>query len=233
MGLVFAAVLLTLLFGTEKLRSDLSVSQWHDPVWLAWLAAPVYMLHNFEEYGVDALGRLHYFPDSLCSTLGLPFYPACPVPPVFFLAVNISLIWVAAPIAALLSRRHSLVGFSFYGLLVANGLTHVVPMILGNGYNPGALSGLLLFLPLFFWVARTCFGKRGIGYRGLIVIVAAGVGLHLSLMGSLWAFIHGAIGSTALISLQIANAGLFLVIPQIGERLLRPTAKSVLQDSLD
>ena len=101
--------------------------------------------HNIEEYGVDLLGRTHYFPDALCSTLGAGRYPACPIPPPFFLAVNISLIWIAAPFAALLSRRHPLIGFIFYGLLITNGVTHVVPMLLGKGYNPGALTAMILF----------------------------------------------------------------------------------------
>src|SRR5207248_7152868 len=129
-----------------------SLSRWRDPVWLSWLAVPVYMIHNVEEYGIDLLGRTHSFPDALCLALGQGQYPACPVPPAFFLAVNISLIWIAAPIAALLSRRHPLIGFIFYGLLVTNGLTHVVPMLVGRGYSPGTLSALLLFLPSFVWL---------------------------------------------------------------------------------
>lgn len=170
-GAAGAAALLLLLFGTRSLQRDLSLSRWRDPVWLSWLAVPVYMIHNVEEYGIDLLGRSHYFPDALCLTLGLPPYPACPVPPPFFLAVNLSLIWVAAPLAALLSRKHPLVGLIFYGVLITNGITHIVPMLLGKGYNPGALTSMILFIPLFFWVAHTCFGPGRIAYRGLPVLV--------------------------------------------------------------
>jgi hypothetical protein len=220
-GSIAAGLLLILLLGTRRLRSDLSLSRWHDPVWLSWLAVPVYMIHNLEEYGVDLLGRTHYFPDALCSALGLARYPACPVPPPFFLAVNISLIWVGAPVAALLSRRHPLIGLIFYGLLITNGLTHVTPMLLGRGYTPGTLSAITLFFPLFFWVAYHCFGPGRISYKGLAVIAGAGVILHVILIASVLSFIHGAIASTALISLQILNAILFLLIPWIAEQLLK------------
>lgn len=169
-GSIAAALLLIFLFGSRRLRSDLSRTRWRDRVWLSWLAAPVYMIHNVEEYGIDLLGRRHAFPDALCSTLGLGRYPACPVPASFFVAVNLSLVWVAAPLAALLSRRHPLVGLAFYGLLFTNGMTHLAPMLLGRGYNPGALSAVLLFLPLFFWVASSCFGPGRMDRRGVAAI---------------------------------------------------------------
>lgn len=218
-GSIAAGLLLVLLFGTGKLRSSLSTSRWRDPLWLSWLAVPVYMIHNVEEYGIDLLGRTHAFPDALCTTLRLGRYPACPIPPAFFLAVNISLFWIAAPVAALLSRRHPLVGFVFYGLLITNGLIHIVPMILGSGYNPGALSAIVLFLPGFFWVAHSCFGSGRISYKGLAVLVAAGVIGHAILIGSIFAFIYGAIGTPVLVSFQILNAFVFLLVPWVGERL--------------
>jgi hypothetical protein len=222
-GSIAAGLLLILLLGTRRLRSDLSVSRWRDPLWLSWLPVPVYMIHNIEEYGVDLLGRTHDFPDALCSTLGLGRYPDCPVPPSFFLAVNISLIWIAAPVAALLGRRHPLIGFIFYGLLITNGVTHVIPMLLGRGYNPGALTAMILLLPSFFWVAHTCFGPGRISYMALAVIVGAGLLAHAILIGSVFSFVHGAIGIVLLDCLQILNAILFLFVPWIAERLLRLT----------
>ena len=220
-GAVAATLLLILLFATPILRSDLTKSRVRDPLWLAWLAVPIYMIHNVEEYGIDALGRRHYFPDAMCGVLGLAPFPGCPVPPGFFLAVNISLIWAAAPAAALLSRRHPLVSLVFYGLLITNGVTHIAPLLAGKGFGPGTLSAILLFLPAFFWVAHTCFGPGRLPYRGLVTVALAGVIVHVVLMGSLLSFLHGAIGSATLATVQIANAGLFLGVPWIGERLLK------------
>jgi hypothetical protein len=53
-GLGAAAVLFFFLFATDKLRERLDVSRWRDPVWLSWLAPAAYMIHQFEEYGIDA-----------------------------------------------------------------------------------------------------------------------------------------------------------------------------------
>jgi len=231
-GLMAAVILLILLFGTERLRGDLTLSRWRDPVWLAWWAVPVYMLHNVEEYGIDLLGRTHAFPDAMCTVLGFAPYPACTVPPAFFLAVNISLFWIASPVAAVLSRKHAVVGLIFYGLLITNGLTHIVPMALGRGYNPGAVTAVLLFLPSFFWVASHCFGPGRIPYQGLLVIVGAGVMLHAILLGSAFAFRRGEIGDTTLVLLQILNAVLFLVVPWMAERFLKVTPLPARPDAL-
>ncbi len=219
-GAIFAVVILILLFGTNRLRSLPAASRWRDRVWLSWLAAAVYLIHNIEEYGIDALGRTHSFPDAMCTTFGLSVYPACPIPPVFYLAVNLTLIWIAAPLAALLSRKHALVGLVFYGLLFTNGMAHVVPLLLGKGFGPGTLTAIILFIPLFFWVARTCFGPGRIPYRALAVIVAAGAAGHAVLLGSLLGYLRGRIGTPVLVLLQLANAALFLLIPWIGERRL-------------
>jgi hypothetical protein len=85
-GLVFGAIIFILLFGTQRLRESPAGSRWRDPVWLAWLMSAVYFVHNFEEYGIDALGHAHAFPIATCSILGLQPYPNRPIPPGFYLA---------------------------------------------------------------------------------------------------------------------------------------------------
>ena len=193
-------------------------------MWLSWLGAVAYLLHNGEEYGVDLFGRLHAFPDALCANLKLPAYPGCPIPPAFYLAVNIPLFWVAAPLGALLSRRHPLVGLAIYSVIFTNGLVHLVPLVLGAGYGPGTLTAALLFLPLSAWVAHTCFGKGRLSYKAMGLLIANGVLLHVVLIGSMLLFIGGRIGATMLVLLQIINAGLLLLIPWVEERYLVPSA---------
>src|SRR6188768_719423 len=93
-GGVAAIVLLALLFGTRLLCSEPGSSRWHDRVWLSWLATSIYLLHNVEEYGTDVFGNSHAFPGVICSVLKLPPYPDCPIPPAYFLTVNIGLVWI-------------------------------------------------------------------------------------------------------------------------------------------
>jgi len=216
-----AVVLLVLLFGTNVLRSDPTRSRWRDPAWLSWLAAVAYLLHNVEEYGVDLVGAAHAFPDALCTNLKLPAYPGCPIPPAFYLAVNIPLFWVLAPLVALLSRRRPLVGLALYSVIFINGLTHVALVAkTGTLYNPGLLTAVLIFLPLSVWVGRTCFGPGRLSYPAMALLIAWGVLLHVILAGSVIMFINGLMGGTTLASVQVVNAALLLLVSWIGGEYL-------------
>ena len=141
-----AIVFLFLLFGTRLLQSEPSSSRWRDRVWLSWLAVAIYLLHNVEEYGIDVFGRMTQFPAEICSVLNLPGPPDCPIPAAYFLSVNIPLIWVVAPIAALLSRRHPVIGLAFYGVIFVNLFFHIMPLLAGTGFGPGTLTALVLFV---------------------------------------------------------------------------------------
>lgn len=228
-----ALVLLLLLFGSRLLQSNPNLPRWHDVVWLSWMADAVYLLHNVEEYGVDLLGKAHAFPDSLCATLNLPLYPACPIPPPFFLAVNLSLFWVVGPVAALLSRRYPLVGLSLYSVISINMLAHIASIVTsGRIYNPGLFTALVLFLPLSIWVARTCFGRGLLPYSALGLLVFCGVFLHVILAASVKLFVKGVISPTTLEAAQIVNTGLLLLVAWLGERWLVTTPPRIDSSSL-
>jgi hypothetical protein len=227
MGGGAAIVLLVLLFGTRVLQSGQGSSRWHDRVWLSWLAAAIYLLHNVEEYGIDVFGRMTQFPAEICAVLKLPAPPDCTIPAAYFLSVNIPLIWIGAPMAALLSRRHPLVGLSFYGLIFVNLFFHIMPLLAGAGFGPGTLTAIALFVPVSAWIIHAGFGTGRLSYKALALIFFNGVLLHIVLTGPLFLFIDGKIGSAALVGTQMANAVLFLLIPWLGEKwrggvLIRP-----------
>src|ERR1051325_1960200 len=103
-GLGAAAVLLILLM-TNALRSDLSVTRWRDMTWLTWAATLVYLVHQFEEHGIDAQGATYAFRGSMCAQLGFANPQACAVPYSFITAVNVSAVWATGPLSALLAAR--------------------------------------------------------------------------------------------------------------------------------
>jgi hypothetical protein len=140
------------------------------------------------------------------------------MPPSFFLAVNLPLFWVGAPLAALLSRRHPLLGLTFYGVVFTNALVHIAPFLAGQGYSPGTLTAIVLFLPVSAWVTYACFGKGKLSYKALTLLVADGVILHIILIGSMFLFINGVIDGTSLVTVQVLNAVLFLLIAWLGEK---------------
>jgi hypothetical protein len=172
-----------------------------------------YFVHNFEEYGIDALGQAHAFPIATCSTLHQPPYPYCAIPPGFYLAVNIAGVWVGSVLAAILCRSNKAVR-----LLITNGLAHVGSFAICGNYNPGVATSIVLFFPLFFWVVRTCFGRGRMSYWILGSVVLAGVLVSVVLFGSMQARIHGLIGDTTFILIQVVNPVWFFLVPWLASR---------------
>jgi hypothetical protein len=203
-GLGFAVVL-GILLATGLLRGDRSMPRWRDLSWLSFLAVAVYLAHNVEEYGIAADGTLHAFPDSLCALLGQPDYPGCGIPPAFFLAVNLPLVWVAGPVAALLSRRFPLAGLTLWGVIGINAIVHIVPAVVQRQYDPGLLTAIVLFLPLTAMTGVAALGRRGPYLRRAgAVLLAAGLLMHAVLAGSALLFLGGAIPQWLLIVAQPA-----------------------------
>ncbi len=197
------------------------------------MATVAYLLHNVEEYGLDFLGNSHAFPDALCANLKFPPLPDCPIPPAFFLAVNIPLFWVVGPLAALLSPRHRLVGFALYSVISINGLVHIAAVFgTGQPCNPGLLTALLLFIPLTVWVGYAFFGKDQLSYTAMALLLVWGGVLHVFLAGPMLMFTKGLISATALIWSQIINGSLLLVMMWLvehwrGGALARPVRATV------
>ncbi|GAA0999482.1 HXXEE domain-containing protein [Subtercola frigoramans] len=212
-GLGFAAVLAALL-ATDLLRGDHSLPRWRDLRWLSFLAVVVYLVHNVEEYAIAANGVPHAFPDSLCVLLGQPSFPACGIPPAFFLAVNIPLVWVAGPLAALLSTRFRLAGLTLWGVIGVNAVVHVVPALAQRAYDPGLLTAVIVFMPLTVMVAVATVGRRGpYRRRAGALLFAVGALMHVVLAASAILFLRGLIPEWLLLVAQpaVIAAGYFIV----------------------
>lgn len=221
-GIAVAAIMAFLLFGTRMLCGNHSISKWRDITWLSWLGFTAYLIHNGEEYGIDLYGHTHAFPEQFCTTLTKALGMIdCKVPPAFFLAVNIPLFWIIAPLGAILSRRHPLTGLAIYSIIFINGLVHVLPMLSGEGYGPGAFTAVTIFLPLSVWVGYACFGKGKLSYKSMVILIILGVILHAILIGSMVAFLTGRISSAILVLVQIFNAILLLLLSLLAERWIK------------
>jgi len=217
LGLAISAALLLLLFTTNVLRSELGISRWRDPVWLSWLAPAAYMIHQTEEYGVDLYGQFFAFPNLLCMTFGQPPYPACNVPPLVFVAINISAIWIGGLVCALLSRRHPLFGLSLYGVYFVNALSHIGIFAATGNYNAGVLTALVILLPLSVWVGYAMANDSRVRKSGVVVLVGVGLGVHVVLLDSLVAFSRSLIGGGVLVGIQVVNPAWYLGLPWLKE----------------
>jgi hypothetical protein len=207
-GLGAAGVLLVLLLTTDVLRSDLSVPRWRDLVWLTWAATCAYLIHQFEEHGIDLEGQAYAFRASLCARLGFR-EGTCPLPPALITAVNIPVVWCAGPISALLGRRWPVIALSYFSVPFVNAFAHLAAAVAQRSYNPGLLTAVVLFLPLSLWAFAVALQRfPALGVRAVLATVVGGVALHAVLFGSIVAYLRGWVGFDLLILIQIVNPAL-------------------------
>lgn len=221
-----AGSLLFVLLTTNALRSDRSVSRWRDIGWLTWAAVCAYLLHQFEEHGIDARDNAYAFRGALCVEIGFADASACPVPVAFITAVNIAAIWVAGPLSALLAPRWPVIGLSFFAIPAANLFAHAVPALTAQSYNPGLMTAVALFLPLSLIAFAAALTRYHLGMRAVLATLFAGAVLHAILMGSLLSYVNGRFGLDTLLILQVANPLLsaLLVVILSGRRVVRKFA---------
>ncbi len=157
-----------------------------DPVWVLRLVGPMYLVHQFEEHGIDALGRHYAFLGEMCTVLGFPPPAACPADPWFILAVNPVELWVMFAITFVAAPSRPLLAACAWGVPLVNAMAHIVSSLLrGGAYNPGLVTSLLLFLPVGGWMLRTLLVSRTLAPRDVPRIVGTGVAVHAVLLGSL------------------------------------------------
>jgi Protein of unknown function with HXXEE motif len=221
-GLGGTFVIVPILLMTDTFRGSTTVSRWRDPQWLAWLAVPLYWVHQFEEYSLPVLGFDYSIQEMICQKIGFPPYPACPIPLAFYPVVNIALMWFGAPLAAYLFRRNVLIGLCFWGLLFANGLVHTFGGITEGAYNTGLWSAAFLFIPLSIWVfyAATIRGP----YHGKVVVVSfvCGAVTHALLFIGYGFFKSGVIGSAGLLVYAAVIGFAPIILAAIASKFFKP-----------
>lgn len=179
-----------------------------DPAWLLWLMLPVYMIHQFEEHGVDALGRRYAFRAALCANLGWTTdadLAHCPATEWFIFAVNPGTVWIAGLVAGLAGPRRVLVGAAALGIPMVNAVAHIVPALRTHTYNPGLVTAVLLFVPVCAWTFRALVSQQLLRRVHIAYSFFAGIVLHGVLLSSLIAFARGVIGEPFLVAVQVAN----------------------------
>lgn len=203
-------LLLGLTFG--DMRGDGTVPRTRDMVWLAWAATAAYLLHQFEEHGIDAAGVPYAFRGALCMRFGFANATACPIPESFITAVNIPAVWIAGPIAALLGRRWPAIALSYFSVPAVNAFAHIGPALAAGDYNPGLLTAVLLFLPLSLWALRIALRRPDLGWRIVTATIGGGIVIHAVLILTLRAYLMDALGEDALVAIQVINPAIPIML---------------------
>lgn len=212
-GLALAATLLAIAW-----RAPVTGPRWHDPVFVLRLLWPMYLVHQFEEHGVDLLGRPYAFLGELCATLGRPALADCPADPAFIFSVNVVACWVAFAMPLVWARRRPLLAAFGWSIPLVNGATHIASSLVRGGYNPGVLTSVVLFLPLCAWMVKVLRARGILHTAQLPFLVAAGVAVHAVLIGSLLAHERGLIGHAALLVINALNGLVPVAVGLLVER---------------
>jgi hypothetical protein len=158
---------------------------------------PAYMLHQFEEHGIDVLGEHYAFLAALCRQLG--YSPdACPADAPFVLAVNVGTVWIAGGLAIVFRNRNVAVGTVAFGVPLINAFIHIGTAIANRAYNPGVLTAVVLFLPLCFYALRTLKPR-------LLPVLGCGVATHVVLIAGILGYAHGFIPWGVNLFIQTVN----------------------------
>lgn len=214
-ALVLAGLLLLALLALPRTRLS---ARLRDPAWLFWLMLPIYMLHQFEEHGVDLLGRRYFFQVFMCGSLGFTEAAGCPADEAFILAVNVGSVWIAGVLGGLFGARRPLIGAAALAIPLVNGFAHVVPAVIHHAYNPGLLTAIVLFWPFCAWTLWVLVSRGELQKKHLPLVVAAGVLLHALLLGPLLAYSRGLISRELLLTVQVANGFIPLLVGWWGPR---------------
>lgn len=132
----------------------------------AWCFPATYLIHIAEEYAAGLYTWVARFGVEMSA--------------VYFLAAN-GVMWVLMVGAVVFARRRNAawVVIALGTIILINGTGHVLGTVLTRSYSPGAVSGLLLWMPLGF---RTLVAARHAVARGVFLGgIAAGVLTHAML----------------------------------------------------
>ncbi|MCC8015450.1 MAG: HXXEE domain-containing protein [Eubacterium sp.] len=215
MGLGMAIVLVILLFFTNLLRSDTSVSRWRDPKWCAWFGTCAYMLHNFEEYGIDLFGNTYEFPNLMDRMMGIQ------PPAAFYTAVNVGAVWFASTfLAKNAGKNHPVISMSMMGLLLTNALSHLIPLFTGT-YTAGVFIGIVVFIPASIWFYYVLVIKGEFSGYTLAASLIVPFIIQSVLMMSILLYRSSVLGDVGMVIIQIINAALFVALAYGAEKILK------------
>ncbi|MEO0325326.1 MAG: HXXEE domain-containing protein [Myxococcota bacterium] len=215
-GLALAAGLL--LYLVFEPRPANATPRWRDPAFVLPLLWPMYIVHQFEEHGIDIFGRRYSFLEAFCHTIGYASVDLCPADPVFIFCVNAIAVWVGGILAFVYRRRWPLLAACAWGIPLVNTFTHVAGALRSGGYNPGLLTGLVLFLPMTYWMARTVVDAGLLRWRDMGWVVASGVATHVVLLLSIVLYAGSAISWGTLQGVNALNGATPLLVAWWAER---------------
>lgn len=178
-----------LVFAGFKARGEATSPWTTDVALIAYLLTASYLIHQVEEHWVDLLGReypLYEFLNGLIATLfGDDKYGILTRSGIFY--VNAGMVWTAGFLAILTSPKQIFPALAMAGIMLVNGIAHILNAVITVEYNSGLATGVLLFLPLSIVFYRAMLKSRAANVRLIIAGIIWGFLGHVILFAGLFA----------------------------------------------
>ena len=153
-----------------------------------------YIIHQFEEHWIDLYGYTYAFytfnNNFILSNLGEPNSMVKPLTKESIFVINTSLVWLIGSSAILRSPKKLFPFFSMAGIIVINGFVHILAAIATQSYNPGLLTSVVVFIPIYFWIIKKTLNVhntiRPLIFGGLIWAILAHIIMVAGLLASNW-----------------------------------------------
>jgi hypothetical protein len=148
-----------------------------------WILLTVYLVHQFEEHGVDLLGRAYFFITYARNVIGdIGATSGFRLTPLAIYRTNTLFVWLPFLVAVWGHRRFIWPGLAAAGLVLTNGILHIGMALWQQEYNPGLGSAIVLFLPIALLYFRFVRWSCGLGWQGVAGGVLFGAAAHVALL---------------------------------------------------
>ncbi|MEM7578546.1 MAG: HXXEE domain-containing protein [Cyanobacteria bacterium P01_A01_bin.80] len=148
-----------------------------------------YIIHQFEEHWIDIFGNQYafyeYFNTLFLSILGATDSSVILLSREAIFVINTSLVWLVGIIAIWRSPKHLFPLLAMNGIVLVNAISHILPGIFKQSYNPGLLTAIVIFLPMAIaFYQKVLFTNPGAKLQVITSIIWAILG-HIILITGL------------------------------------------------
>ena len=178
-----------LVFAGFKARGESTQPWTTDIALIAYILTASYLVHQVEEHWIDLLGReypLYEFLNGLIATLfGEDKYGILTRSGIFY--INAGMVWTAGFLAILTSPKQVFPVLAMAGIMLVNGIAHILNAVIAAEYNSGLATGILLFLPLSLVFYRAMLRSGRVDIRLIVAGIVWGLLGHVILFTGLFA----------------------------------------------
>lgn len=189
---------------------------------LGWILISTYMIHQFEEHGIDIKGEKYSFQKSFCKFFGYNNVNKCPGDEKFIFSVNVPGLYIAGIIAGLFNNTRPIAAGGFAAVLLINAFAHSFGSIRIKEYNPGLMTSLLLFIPISIYYFYKMYQIKKLSKTDIGLCILIGILYHIVIILSFQLIKHNKISHTTLNLINILNG----FLPLISSEIIRLTTIS-------